>query len=106
MPVTTAVIRCRPLPRHLMVAVLLALFGAGEPPVAQPMAAAPALQAGVAVTYRLVDTWTDAPWALVAGRFGRVVDISSAPDGTIYVLDGAHAAVHVLAPDGTPRSGG
>jgi Mg-chelatase subunit ChlD len=78
--------------------VLVALGGTGRPSVE---AAVPAQAAG-GVTYRLTDTWTDRPWSLVAGRFGRVLDVSSAPDGTIYVLDGDHAAIHVLNRDGAP----
>ncbi|MFN2251811.1 MAG: VWA domain-containing protein [Anaerolineae bacterium] len=50
--------------------------------------------------YRLVDTWRDSTWALTPGRYGEVGDISSAPDGTIYVLDTRHGAVHVAGPDG------
>ncbi len=71
---------------------------------ALPLAAAPPDQAIApgGLTYRLADTWTDQPWQPEAGRFGRVRDISSAPDGTIFVLDVTHGFVHVLAPDGTP----
>jgi len=67
-------------------------------------AAAPAQTAGGdGITYALADTWSDVPWEPAAGRYGRVRDISSAPDGTIYVLDAGHAFIHVLAPDGSPR---
>jgi len=52
----------------------------------------------------MVDDWHDEPWPLTAGRFGAVIDVSSAPDGTVYVLDGQNRAVHVLAPNGAPRA--
>ena len=51
-----------------------------------------------------MDTWEKRPWALTAGHYGEVLDISSAPDGTTFVLDGRFRAVHVLEPDGTPRT--
>jgi Mg-chelatase subunit ChlD len=53
------------------------------------------------IAYELVGTWAEVPWTLTAGRYGAAADISSAPDGRIYVLDSAQGAVHVLAPDGT-----
>jgi len=67
----------------------------------------PALAApdDVALTYRLADTWANAPWRREAGRFGAAIDISSPPrdpQGPLYVLDGRQRAVHVLAPDGRP----
>ncbi len=55
------------------------------------------------MTYRLVDTWRKAPWALTAGRFGETADISSGPDGTVYILDARYAVVHVLDPEGRPK---
>ncbi|MEO8082305.1 MAG: VWA domain-containing protein [Ardenticatenales bacterium] len=63
--------------------------------------------AGAGAVYRLVDTWRDRPWTLTAGRFGAAGDISSAPDGTAFILDtrtavGRPAALHVIAPDGHP----
>jgi Mg-chelatase subunit ChlD len=70
-------------------------------PDGAPSVAAPG-QAPGGVAYRLVDTWQQRPWALTAGRYGEVTDISSAPDGTTFVLDGRYNAVHVLAPDGNP----
>ena len=54
------------------------------------------------VVYRLVDDFSDAPWQLTPGRFRRVRDVSSAPDGTVFVLDDGHDAVHVLSQDGRP----
>ena len=79
--------------------VLLCLAGAG----AAGALAAPLPQSGPpAYTYRLIRTWQNEPWTLTAGRFGLVSDISSAPDGTIFVLDTQHRAVHALAPSGRP----
>jgi len=85
------------------------VFPSSSPPTA-PIAApppapprAPDQQTNPPSTYTLVDTWSDVPWTLTAGRYGDVADIGSAPDGVIYVLDGYHQAVHVLDPDGTPR---
>lgn len=83
--------------------MLAGLHGAAGPAEAQaPDPDAPGL------IYRLSDTWRERPWTLTAGRYGQVSDTSSAPDGTVFVLDtrrtaGRSAAVHVLAPDGTPR---
>ena len=54
-------------------------------------------------SYRLVETWSDAAWSLTAGRIGRVADVSSAADGTVFLLDGLHGAVHVFSPAGAPR---
>jgi len=99
-----------------------AVHAAGIGVVLVMAASGPAGQAGSAVaqgpgpgsgpgaaggyTYRLVDDWRDRPWELTAGRFGKASDISSAPDGTVYVLDnrtdaGRPSAIHVLAADGT-----
>ncbi len=55
------------------------------------------------IGYQLVATWSNRPWQLTPGRYGRVADISATPDGTTLVLDGRHNVVHVLAPDGQPR---
>ncbi|RIL09326.1 hypothetical protein DCC79_11420 [bacterium] len=68
--------------------------------------AAPSAQgdpAAPGMTYRLVDTWRKAPWTLTAGRFGETADISSGPDGTVYVLDVRYNVVHVLDAEGRPR---
>jgi Mg-chelatase subunit ChlD len=88
--------------RSLALGILaISLAGPGSPPtVASQLDQAP--DPG-GVTYSLADTWADVPWEPEAGRFGRVRDISSAPDGTIYMLDVSHGFVHVLAPDGSPR---
>ncbi|MCB0216745.1 MAG: VWA domain-containing protein [Chloroflexi bacterium] len=68
-----------------------------------PAAAAPARQATEpAWRYEHVDTWENAPWQLTAGRFGKVIDISSTPDGTIWILDERHEAIHGLSPEGSP----
>jgi Mg-chelatase subunit ChlD len=99
----------RPQAAQILGRRLLALLALGAVtvslagPVARPVAAAPATQGGdPAYNYKLVDTWQNEPWALTAGRFGLVGDISSAPDRTIYVLDTQHKAVHAMAPDGRP----
>ena len=68
------------------------------------MSGAPIAQSAAAMTYRLVDHWANERWQLTAGRFSEAADISSAPDGTIYVLDTTQAAIHVLERDGTPRA--
>jgi Mg-chelatase subunit ChlD/sugar lactone lactonase YvrE len=83
-------------------AALMAVLWAG-PAGARPGAAAPPRQAEPSIGYRLADTWANQPWSLTAGRYGMPADISSAPDGTITILDGRHQALHVLAPDGRPR---
>lgn len=72
-------------------------------------ARSPALAAEPGVAYRLVDTWAARPWTPTAGRYGNIADVSSAPDGTVYVLDnrdiaGRAAMLHVLRPDGTPTA--
>lgn len=56
-----------------------------------------------ALAYRLVADWTQVPWRLTAGRYGEAVDISSAPDGSVYVLDKRHGALHVVDVDGSPQ---
>lgn len=86
--------------RTALAALALALcWGAASPPAM----AAPAQQAAApAYRYRLADTWEKEPWSLRAGHYGRIADVSSAPDGTIYVLDDRHQALHALAPDGAP----
>jgi Mg-chelatase subunit ChlD len=63
-----------------------------------------AAQPEPAMDYRLTATWSDQPWELTAGRYGHAADIGSAPDGRVYILDSRHAAVHVLAPDGTAQA--
>lgn len=73
--------------------------------LAAPAAARPLRQAADGPppgTYELVETRADRPWSLTAGRFGQVLDVSSAPEGTRYVLDAYQGAVHALAADGTP----
>lgn len=100
-----AMIRLRPTLRGVppLSLGLVVLAAAGLAAAAAPAAAAPSAQAEQpSYVYRLVDTWRDEPWQLRPGHFGLVSDISSAPDGTIYVLDGGHRALHILAADGTP----
>ncbi|MFN8423909.1 MAG: hypothetical protein U0470_11210 [Anaerolineae bacterium] len=95
--------------RRALRAACLVLAAAAVPAGLRSPAAAqrdPSAPGGGAV-YRLVDTWRDRPWTLTAGRFGAAGDISSAPDGTTYVLDarttaGRPAALHVMDPDGRP----
>jgi Mg-chelatase subunit ChlD len=80
-------------------------------------AASPAAPADALLTYRLADTWSDFPFVARAGRYIEPLDISSAPDGAIFVLDRATRgvkgpnsgstsgpALHLLAPDGRPKA--
>lgn len=50
--------------------------------------------------YRLVETWGGEPWQAQPGRYGRTIDISSAPDGRVFVLDGRLRAIHRLDAEG------
>jgi len=84
----------------MLAAFALGLASAPAPIEAAPNHAAPPL----AMTYRLDDTLGQAPWSLTAGRYGEAYDVSTAADGTAYVLDADHAAVHVLGPDGQPTA--
>jgi len=94
---------------HAAIALLAAAAaGAGGAPPAVRGESAPQAAPSGGTTYRLVDTWQNRPWALTPGRYGEAADISSAPDGSVYVLDarlsaGRLGAIHVLAPDGQPR---
>lgn len=98
-----AVARARP--RAALLAAALAFAGAAQAPAAMPSAAAPErVAAGGIATYAWVDTWGNAPWRLTAGRYGHAADIAVAPDGTAFVLDRRHQAVHVLAPDARARA--
>lgn len=86
-----------------LAAIVLGAVPAGQRPA--PAAGAPHghVQAGEGITYALADTWRDVPWAAAAGRYRRVRDISSAPDGTRYVVDSRDVGfVHVLPPGGAP----
>ncbi len=85
-----------------ILALAAALTTAAPAAMASPTTVAAAPDQAGGVTYRLADTWEKRPWSLEAGRFGQTADVSSAPDGTIFVLDSRHKVVHVLAPDGTP----
>jgi Mg-chelatase subunit ChlD len=72
-----------------------------------PLQAAPAEVPPPALTYQLAATWANVPWQLRAGHYADIRDVSSAPDGTRYVLDessglGARKALHVLDRSGTP----
>ncbi|MEO8082304.1 MAG: VWA domain-containing protein [Ardenticatenales bacterium] len=82
-------------------AAVLAALALAAGPAATPASAADG------VAYHLVDTWTGRPWTPAAGRYGDIADITSTPDGTVYVLDNRMVAgrapmLHVLRPDGTP----
>ncbi len=88
--------------------IALALAAGVLPTALGPLQQASPAAAADETAYKLVDTWQGRPWTLTAGRYGRVLDISSAPDGRVYVLDGRTdagrlTAIHVLNPDGTPR---
>lgn len=93
----------RPLVRSVAAAALLgAALGPGRAEVAAaPLGQPSGVPGNEGATYRLVDTWRDRPWQLTAGRYGRTADISSAPDGTTYILDNRDTAarpgaIHVL----------
>jgi Mg-chelatase subunit ChlD len=95
------------VPRVVAWSLALALAGvvaAGARSGAPRVSAAPTAQTGTGVTYKLVDRWANERWKLTPGRFSEAADISSAPDGTIYVLDTTQPAIHVLERDGTPRA--
>lgn len=97
MPLRASPAVVRPLVLACLAAVAFALRSEPAPAGAQTT------PPPVGVGYRLVDTWTDVPPRPGPGRFGDAADISSAPDGTVYVLDRAQNALHVLGPDGTAR---
>lgn len=90
-------------PRPLCLALVIGLLAFGLAG-ARPAQAGPARQAPTAerLSYALVGSFEDAPWRLRPGHFGRIGDISSVPGGDSYVLDPGHAALHRLAPDGSP----
>lgn len=92
-----------PEPSRRRVAGLLACLGlAAAVAAAAPLQAAPTIEAA-GTAYPLIETWRDLPAPPVAGRFGQIVDLAAAPDGTLFVLDGALAQVHVLDRSGRPR---
>ncbi len=85
--------------------LLACLAGMTLVPGASPRrAGAQTLPPPVGVGYRWVGTWTGVPPRPGPGRFGDAADISSAPDGTVYVLDRAQNALHVIDPAGHPRA--
>jgi Mg-chelatase subunit ChlD/DNA-binding beta-propeller fold protein YncE len=86
-----------------LVVLALAALAAVDALAPAAVGASPPVQAADGATYRLTDTWTRAKWHLAAGRYGHAADIGSAADGTVYVLDRRHGAIHVLNPDATPR---
>jgi len=88
-------------------ACLLAPAGPGHHAGAQPR---------TALTYALADTWSDEVVAPRGGLYEAPVDISSGPDGSVYVLSPAEGlvvpatgapsrmALHAVGLDGAPRS--
>lgn len=91
----------RAIGRLIPIALLVLLLASRSAPTERVTAAA-LRQDQESIGYRLVDTWANQPWTLTPGRYGLPADISSAPDGTIFILDGRHQALHILAPDGQP----
>ena len=55
-------------------------------------------------SYEHVDTWDDVDWELKPGNIALPYDISTTPDGTIYVTDAGNRGIHVFEPTGSPRS--
>jgi Mg-chelatase subunit ChlD/sugar lactone lactonase YvrE len=99
--------RCFQNRRHLAraLALVLALFaGLSLGPSPTPALAFPSSQAGQVerLSYGLVDTLKDRPWQPEPGHFSSLDDVSSAPNGTTYVLDQGHGALHLFDPDGSP----
>jgi Mg-chelatase subunit ChlD len=85
-----------------LIALVCVAAGSGSGPApAAAQAPDPSAAAG-ASTYRLVDTWSQVPWQLTAGRFAHAADIGAAPDGTAYILDRRQQAIHALGADGAP----
>lgn len=70
--------------RLISPAVVLALIGLWPRP--DLLAAEPVQR------YRLVETWSDAPWHAQAGHYRDAIDIASHPDGRVFVLDARLAA--------------
>ncbi|MFN2250282.1 MAG: hypothetical protein ACK2UL_00075, partial [Anaerolineae bacterium] len=80
----------------------------------EPVGAAPLSQPTTSLTYELAETWSERPRAPIAGRYLAPLDISSAQDETIYVLDTPYEgtdreavpsgkpALHAQRPDGAP----
>ncbi len=66
--------------------------------------AQPASPSDSSTTYRLVDTWAGRPWLMTPGNIADPGDITSAPDGTIFVVDESTHLIHVLEPDGEGRA--
>lgn len=92
--------------RPRVAAAVVAAVAAAASPTSGAVDGQP-VRAADGIAYRLVDTWSDRPWSPAAGRYGHIADVSSGPDGTVYVLDnrtvgGRAAMLHVLRPDGTP----
>ncbi len=103
--------RTRRPPRWLAPLLLVTILAAGQAP-----AAAPAAAQTTSLTYELVDTWANVPHQAAAGLFVAPRDITSGPDGSIYVPDttyrdgivaqgiARHQALHVLEREGTARA--
>lgn len=66
--------------------------------------AAQSTPATSARTYELIDTWENVPWTLRAGFVYSPVDVTSTPDGRLFVLDlrrdGAY--LHIFGADLAP----
>lgn len=85
-----------------LIAIICAAAGSRAGPApAFAQSPDPSADAG-ASTYRLVDTWSQVPWQLTAGRFAHAADIGAAPDGTAYILDRRQQAIHALDAGGAP----
>lgn len=89
-------------PAFVLAVALSAALNADRAPVgAAPLRQVTGVPDTEGATYALVDTWEKRSWQLTPGRYGRTADISSAPDGTTYILDNRDAAsrpgaIHVL----------
>lgn len=92
--------RARPAARALLVAMLG--LGSGAWTASGPPGAASAQPAPERLAYRLEATLRAPEAPLRPGHFARVVDVAVRPDGVRLVLDGRQAAVHAIAPSGTP----
>lgn len=89
--------------RPAAVAVALCVWAAAASSASHAgVAARPASQDALD-TYRLVETWSDRPWTLAAGRFSHVGDVTSVPGGRLVVLDTGNRALHILSSRGAPR---
>ena len=86
--------------RRLLVSGLVALCAALVLGFNLP---APAAAQSLSEVYTQVGGWRSAPSPTGAGAFRNPEGVAVAADGTIYVADKRLHAVHILAPDGTPK---